>query len=588
MAFGLFGTGLNKKKLADIFSEVILDFQEEIGATVDSSPESVIGQIVGIFAEREALLWDLAEKVYLSSFLNSAESVQLDNVASIVGLTRGSATSSTAFLMLFGDTATVVPEGTLFEQDATGERFELDNGGVDSTIDLSNAAGVIISINTVADSTLYQVDLDDGTLESYDHTTGTGETATNILEKIAEDIQFKSPGLYRTVVDNEQLLIQRTDSAEGLQTTFTTTPITANITIDSYGTEGNVKAVNTGVIAVPAHTISSVITAVSGLDSVDNAILGLSGVETESDIDFRARIRTSTQISGAATVPAIQARLVDDLAFITAAIVLENRTDVIDSNGLPPHSFESVLSTTDSSSTAKDLIASKIFEVRPAGIQTFGNETGSHTDSQGNPQIMSFSFTEPVYIFLRIKYTIYSEESFPLDGEARIKTAVAEAGNDMAGSGIDVLRQRLFASIFTIPGVKTVDVMDTAARLSVAGGPSGVGQPSDIALVESGNTDGFTANKLIDSGASFTANVERMMWAQNTSGVEFALVYGPTTTPTSNPVTSDTDLDLENNAFPVFPLPYEIGDWGIAQDLPISARQIAVFNIDRIQVSETP
>ena len=60
MAFGLDGTGLTKKKLADIFSEIILDFQEEIGATVDSSPESVIGQIVGIFSELEALVWDLA------------------------------------------------------------------------------------------------------------------------------------------------------------------------------------------------------------------------------------------------------------------------------------------------------------------------------------------------------------------------------------------------------------------------------------------------------------------------------------------------------------------------------------------------
>lgn len=587
MAFGLDSTGFTKKKLSDILTEIETDLTEKLGP-IDTSPESVFGQIIGVFADREASIWDLAEESYMAKYVNSADGSQLDAVASIVGITRQGATASTSYLMFLGAPTTVIVEGSLFQQSGSSQQFELDNGGSPTTIDSLNSAGVILSVNNVLDLTSYNFTLNSPLPVPYSFISGSGATATSILQGLANDVQLLSPGLYRTVVANETLLIQRIDSLDGLQTTFTLTAVDPNLTIESYGTEGSVKAVTLGSVSIPAHTINAIITGVSGLDSVDNAVAGNTGENKETDVDFRARIKSSTQIAGAGTVPAIEARLVDDISFISAVIVLENRTDAVDLNGLPPHSFEAIINSSDESPTAKNIIATELFTIKPAGIQTFGNQSGIHEDSQGVNQTLYFSFTEQIYVYLDISYTLYSEELFPVDGEARIKTAVAQAGNEMAESGLDVIIQRLYNAVFSVPGIQSVDIMKTAGRLFVTGGPSGEGQPSDITTVASSNIDGLAPGQLVDSTALFTASVERMMWAKNDDTGVYSLITGPTTLPSDIPVNSDTNLNLAQDIFTFIGQSYFVGGFADNQNLPISSRQIAVYHPDRIAVAETP
>jgi len=583
MAFGLGPDGFTKKKLSDIRSEIQAQLTESLGP-IDTSPESTFGQIIDVLAEREALIWDLAEQVWLAFYLPSAQGVNLDAVASIVGLTRQAATNSTSFLMMFGTPGTVIPEGNIFEQSGAGQQFVLDNGGTDTTIDTANAARVIMSLDVVADATTYSFDLDDGVVNPISYLSGAGATEESILNGLA--LAVDGLGNYKTTVANSTLTIQRNDNLDGLQTTFTIANET-NVTVDSYGTEGSVRASNTGEIAVPASSIDSIVNAVTGLDSVDNVVQGTIGTETETDEDFRTRISNSTQIAGAATVPAIESRLVDDLSFVSAATVLENRTSVTDAQGLPPHSFEAILSSSDESPAAKDQIATEIFTVKPAGIQTFGNQSGNHTDSQGQIQVMNFSFTEQVFIYLDIFYSLYDEEIFPPDGEDRIKTAVAELGNADAEAGLDVIIQRLYQAVFSVPGVSSVDQFNTGARLAVSGGPGGVGDPTDISIVAAGTTDGVNTNQLIDTSAFFTLGVERIMWAYNVDANQYSLVTGPTATPSDIPVNNDTTLDLENDIFQIITQQYNIGDWGQDQNLPINPRQIAVFDPTRIRVTQT-
>ena len=99
MAFGLDTTGFTKKKLSDIITEIENDLEAKIGP-FNKDPEGPIGQLIGVFADREASIWDLAEDSYLAKYLNSAEGVQLDAVASLIGIERQGETASTAFLIV--------------------------------------------------------------------------------------------------------------------------------------------------------------------------------------------------------------------------------------------------------------------------------------------------------------------------------------------------------------------------------------------------------------------------------------------------------------------------------------------------------
>ena len=75
-------------------------------------PRGPFGQLIGIFSEREALIWELAESVYNGYFPQNAKGVGVDNALSLVGLQRKTATQSQVTLKFFGASGTVIPSGT--------------------------------------------------------------------------------------------------------------------------------------------------------------------------------------------------------------------------------------------------------------------------------------------------------------------------------------------------------------------------------------------------------------------------------------------------------------------------------------------
>ena len=101
---GLTPNGFEKKTLAEIKSELEDAFRAVFGIFINLLPGSVLATIIGIFAERESLIWDLAEDVYNSQYPDSADGVNLDNVVAINGITRLAATKSgQPNGLLFGD-----------------------------------------------------------------------------------------------------------------------------------------------------------------------------------------------------------------------------------------------------------------------------------------------------------------------------------------------------------------------------------------------------------------------------------------------------------------------------------------------------
>jgi uncharacterized phage protein gp47/JayE len=128
MAFGVTDSGFVIKRLVDILPEIkaAIWAATEWGSGANLEPDSPIGQLVGIFAEREALIWELAEAIYNAAYPQNAEGTALDNVCDIIGITRTPATYSTVELTLGGTPGTVITAGAVVSVEGSGERFLLD------------------------------------------------------------------------------------------------------------------------------------------------------------------------------------------------------------------------------------------------------------------------------------------------------------------------------------------------------------------------------------------------------------------------------------------------------------------------------
>lgn len=137
MTFGLTPQGFKIKRLADIKEEIEQRFKDSFGENIDLSPASPEGQIIAIAAEREALIWELAQKVYDSQYPDTSEGVSLDSVVSITGNARKSASFSRVTTgVARGDFGTIVPVGTVISVlGSPSSRFVVQTETVISIVD---------------------------------------------------------------------------------------------------------------------------------------------------------------------------------------------------------------------------------------------------------------------------------------------------------------------------------------------------------------------------------------------------------------------------------------------------------------------
>lgn len=153
--FGLTVDGFVPKTLQVIKAELEARWRTEFGQNTDVSPESPDGQIIGIFAEREASLWEQVLAAYQAGNVGSALGVALDEKAALAGIQRRPASSSTVTVTLHGTPSTAVPGGTVVRLADTQARFSLAAGtiGGGGTVDVLATAEETGPIQALASST---------------------------------------------------------------------------------------------------------------------------------------------------------------------------------------------------------------------------------------------------------------------------------------------------------------------------------------------------------------------------------------------------------------------------------------------------
>jgi hypothetical protein len=126
MTFGVTPQGFNRKTYQDIKAAIETKERARIDASVDLDPESVFGQLNGIFGEELAEAWEAAEGAYHSFDPNNAEGESMVNLALITGTEKRGGTPSVASVLLELEAGASVPLGSLVSLATRDDvRFEM-------------------------------------------------------------------------------------------------------------------------------------------------------------------------------------------------------------------------------------------------------------------------------------------------------------------------------------------------------------------------------------------------------------------------------------------------------------------------------
>jgi len=459
-------TGFVKKTLAEIKTELEISFQDVFGDDIVLSSDQPFGQVIGIIAKNYADGWDVLEEIYTARNPQESIGTSLDNIVAENGITRLPATKTTiSNVILYGDDGTVIATGKKAKQASFAIEYELDTG---ITIQKSNARYAAISVKTLLDSTLYTV-----TIDGNPYTFTSDSTATNleILNGLKSDIDAGAFAGTTSVDTINELLEINNESDFALL-------VDVNLDIDEVGGAGDFTAVSTGSNVLSANSLNTIVTPVTGWNSINNPSLGITGRDTESDSELRLRREQAVNGVGNATEESIRSKIIDEVDNITGCTVYSNRTDYTDNEDRPPHSFEAVVQGGDD-----DEIAEKLWETMSAGIESIGNINADGSanptipgtgiaiiDSQGFTQTILYSRPENIYIWVKVKRDKYDEEIYPTDGDALIKDKILEWSLEISNIdvGKDVIRQRLSTPVYNVPGIEDIEI-----QLDSTSSPSG-------------------------------------------------------------------------------------------------------------------
>ena len=131
--------GLVIKRMAEIIEEFNSSARATFGEAIDVSPVTPLGQLIGIFAEREATIWELMQDIYNNQYPTTASGISLDQATYLTGTTRRPATRSNIKMGIArGSQGTVVPAGTIIAVEGNpNAQFATEN---DATIDIPSGA----------------------------------------------------------------------------------------------------------------------------------------------------------------------------------------------------------------------------------------------------------------------------------------------------------------------------------------------------------------------------------------------------------------------------------------------------------------
>lgn len=405
MASGLTSTGLVIEAIDDIRSGMQTDIRNTFFASLPVGDQDLLGFMVGIIANELGLLWERLEQVNSSQDPDKASAAALRALSALTGTLPQPATSSTVTETLCGDPATTVGAGFVIQTVSNQQNFDTQD-----TV-------VIAALAAWAPTSPYAV---------LDRVTN----AARCYQCITAGISAGSGGPTTTASDI-------TDGA-------------AHWVYIGEGTGAiDVLAAceDTGPIQATAGDLTAIQTPLGGVKSARNLTDATLGANESTDEELRLIRQIELAGNGATTKDALRAEILK-LAGVVSCTVFTNPADTTDVNGLPPHSFETLVL----GGTVQNIVDT-IADNMPAGVATYSSAgtSGTHTDSEGTAT--TIFYTRPTNVNSYIDITVqYDADHYPSDGDTEVKNAILTWGADFT-TGKDINPSAVGAQAFQIDGV---------------------------------------------------------------------------------------------------------------------------------------
>ncbi|MGD8707105.1 MAG: hypothetical protein PVI88_00290 [Nitrosopumilaceae archaeon] len=481
MGYFIDSTGFHKKTYSELKTEYENEFKAAFGDDIDLDPSGPFGELVGLLAQRDSDIWEGVEEIYNSRDPNAAEGMSLDKIAAETGIIRQEATETSVYVvLLYGTEGTLIEAGKEARQsigDYSDMSYVLQEN---TTITKTAAREIELTVQTPADLEVFTI-----TIDSVDYSYA-ASVGSDDAEEVAWQLKTAiEAGVFTgTVAQNgATLTITDTNTANDAMNI----DWTANIDLDLLASGGTFEASLAGEIPLSANSLDTIVTPVSGWDSVINPNSGITGRKKETDSEFRIR-RANTLFTGNATDDAMIRAISNNVSGITAVSMTSNREETTSSEDIPPHSYEVVVVGGD-----EDDIAQQIWLTQPSGIGSYGNTEKTVVDSQGITQTIYFSRPTPVYIHVRVSRDLYDEESYPSNGDDLIKEYIVDWSLINQTIGKDVIPQRLSTPIYQVPGVGKI-LIETDGTASPGDAPS---YSTDIIEIANREYGDFATDRIV-------------------------------------------------------------------------------------------
>lgn len=438
--YGVTPAGFVPKRMDTIYKEEHRDLSDAWGVNTLENPESLLNVILTGQADRLAALWELGQEIYHNLYPSSAEGVSLDNAVQFAGLRRISDQKTFYNILCTGNDGSAIPKGTIISSITQPPLLFLCSEDREITRQSCNKAK--IKIISLEENDVYTVGING---DLYSVSSGEEPNEASILQALA--VKIPAEDFTATVADG--MLLIEDKNLQGSNTLL----LSENLTTDSVSSLINFESQDYGKYQLPNESITKIVTNRTGFLSCTNLIEPVLGRTRETDVELRQSYIKRISAHASRMTNSIESAILDSVQGVTSVKCYENKTNLTDEYGRPPHSIEVVVSG------GSDMeIAQAILEQKAGGIQTYGATKVEVPSDDSQPVEVCFNRPQPVYAWFQIVLTPSRKEAMPPNYADLVKESLVEQCDEIL-PGSTLYIQELLGDIYrNVSGVGYIDV----------------------------------------------------------------------------------------------------------------------------------
>ena len=413
---GVTATGFEAKTFNEIKEDYESDFRDIFGPEINLSSTSLLGGLIGIFANNDSQLWELGSAVYLSRWVNTATGQALDNNVNFLGINRKQDFRTSGDIYIFGSAGVTVPEGTVF---STQDGLQFINtstvtlvSGTPPIMRISKIAGFSApTITLIPSGNLYGLFQPVGTVPSFNFDQNTDEIKVILEGYFGENTIASVTRSTDIVITFSSNLFLPALSSDGVNISFDQIGMADGISLPVFAQES-------GPFNVKAGQLNSIDTPAEGIERVLNFEDFVPGRYAETDEELRLRWLNRVTSPITSTKDSIR-NAIESLPGVSDASIF----DIDDNSDIPPLTIDIVVNGGDEND-----IAQAIYNTKPPGVRVVAqlaqqSITGNATDSFGN--LKPIIFSRPDIVPAVAKITLQKLSNYPDNGDNAIRQAIA-------------------------------------------------------------------------------------------------------------------------------------------------------------------